>query len=267
MKFSDFKNNQIKKIAYYRYKDRECEHGYDKNDWRDAEKWWWLKSVWVFAKIQHYPMVVFIALASLIASLVMTTSSIYINANSVDLANRPYVSINIENPIRRIDQTDTFYGGDIIVKNNGKTPAANVDAMLYITTEMDKTNREGIDWFKKHLGGRSSVSFIIPDATERAPGFRSLSPTAEYYYFEAIILYEGLKGSKKYWTHIRKVFYIPKTGVNLYPVFVLGEWDRNNNIQPPKLLTEEEVKALIEDFRNEKVSQPPEPRVLMGEKI
>ncbi len=164
-------------------------------------------------------------------------------------------------PIRRTQGNDTMYGNGIALKNKGKIPAAKVSTQYYITTDMDKENRNGLEWFDKNLGGFGSVSFIAPDVTEVEPGFRSLSPGAEYYYFEALTSYEGKDQNKKYWTHIKKVFYVDKGNNELYAVKIEGDWDRNKNFKIPALSTKKEVVDLIEVIKNKKIqnqtNEPP----------
>lgn len=163
----------------------------------------------------------------------MMTWSIGVDGNSTDLNMRPYVTVNMGYPIKKSTEKSIFYGNDIILKNNGRLPAANVSTEYYITTDADKKNMHGLEWFKKYLGGFGSVSFIAPGDFDLEKGFRDLSPSAEYYYFEALTSYEGLKQNKKYWTHIKKIFYVDKETNLLYIISSYGDWDRNKKFRPP----------------------------------
>jgi len=158
----------------------------------------------------------------------------------------------MDDPKVFINKADTFYGNNIVLKNKGKIPASKVSTRYYITSDKDLNNMNGLEWFNKTLGGFGSISFIAPEATEKEPGFRSLSPSAEYYYFEAIISYEGLKPIKKYWTHIKKIYYVDRDSGMLYSVYIYGEWDRNRNFAIPQISSEKEVVNLLEKFKKKK---------------
>jgi len=107
------------------------------------------------------------------------------------LTHRPYVSISFNDPQLRKVRNSAFYGKDIIFRNTGKAPASNISTQYYITTDLDEKDMSGLKWFEENLGGYGSISFIAPEAEEREPGSRDLSPNAEYYYFEAITTYGG----------------------------------------------------------------------------
>lgn len=107
----------------------------------------------------------------------------------------------------------------------------------------------GREWFGKFLGGFGGVSFVAPQATEIEPGFRDLSPSAEYYYWEALVIYEGLETRKTYWTHVKKVYFINRSTNRLIPVSTYGEWDRNEVFAPPGISTEKQVVDLLEEIK------------------
>lgn len=248
---------KIRRIAYDIYlhrKESGLSDDSDKN-WKEAEcvvnnklKYcWWF--IWYLLRKYHSSIVAFIAIVSLAANIIMMTWSIIINSISTVLDTRPYVSINMLEPKIFADKEDVFYGGNIILKNNGKIPASDISTQYYITTDMDKENMQGVEWFDKNLGGFGSVAFIAPGDTAVDPGLRSLSPSATYYYFEAITSYKGLEPNKKYWIHIKKVFYIDEKVGNLYAVFAYGSWDKNQNILPPQISKKEDVVKLLEELK------------------
>ena len=235
---------KIRSIAYDIYLHRNESGLSDDADmnWKTAEckfrnklkyGWW---SIQHFLRKYHSSIIAFIAIVSLFVNIAMMTWSIRVNSISTDLNTRPYVSINMSEPKPFVNKEDVFYGNNIILKNNGKIPASDISTQYYITTDMDKENMQGIEWFDKNLGGFGSVAFIAPGDTAVDPGLRSLSPSATYYYFEAITSYKGLEPNKKYWIHIKKVFYIDKRVGDLYAVFAYGDWDKNQNILPPRFL-------------------------------
>ncbi len=260
------KNNNIKeeiqRIAnaiYLKAKENGLEDNPNR-DWAKAESiynnklryWWWLRCQF-FIKFSH-PIIAFIAILSLGVNIGMMTWSIVVNRTSTDLNTRPYVSADIESPIRSVEKNDTFYGNRIVLNNKGKIPAAHISTEYYITTDIDKKNMHGLEWFDKNLGGFGSISFIVPGDPEIEPGFRSLSPSAEYYYFEAITSYEGLELDKKYWTHIKKIFYVEKVTNKLYAVSIYGEWDRNRNFKIPLISTTEKVVKELEEIKKKRIS-------------
>ena len=159
-------------------------------------------------------------------------------------------------PIKQlITENDVFYGNDIILKNTGRIPATKVSTSYYITTDLDQANMNGPEWFEKKLGGFGGTSFIAPGAKESEPGLRSLSGAAEYYYWESLVIYEGLEQNKKYWTHVKKACFLDKYGdkvIQIIPVFNSGEWDRNNSFDPPRLSTKDEVMATLQKIKQRK---------------
>lgn len=248
---------KIRRIAddiYLRCKENGLSDDSDKN-WKEANRVFnnklkylrWL--TWYFLRKCHSSVIAVIAIVSLAANIIMMTWSIIINSISTVLDTRPYVSINMLEPKIFADKEDVFYGSNIILKNNGKTPASDISTQYYITTDMDKENMQGVEWFDKNLGGFGSVAFIAPGDTAVDPGLRSLSPSATYYYFEAITSYKGLGPNKKYWIHIKKVFYIDKKVGNLYAVFAYGSWDKNQNILSPQISKKEDIVKLLEELK------------------
>lgn len=258
--------NRVRKVAYAIYQRAKEDGLEDKpaDNWKAAEAiacnpfryalwiaWYWLKR-------EHYPVLVLVAMASLVASAGMMTWNVQTNAASTDLNTRPYVSINMEHPRHFVSGQDAFYGNNIILKNTGRIPAARVSTRYYITTELDRENMNGEQWFNDVLGGFGGVSFIAPQASEVEPGFRSLGPSAEYYYWEAVVTYEGLSSDRAYWTHIKKVYLFNRPANQFIPVSTYGEWDRNTNFAPPQVSTREEVVASLDEIirRRRRTNQP-----------
>jgi len=259
------KTNKIRKIAYNKYLEYK-ENGFDNDpfrDWMEAEAIYSNKikyvclNIWHFIKINHYAIVAIVAILSPLLTLFtihwnmkMTLYSKKIDWESTVLNTRPYVSADMKNPQLLMVNNEAFYGNEIILKNSGRIPAAQIETKYYITTDKDKENMNGSEWYNKNLGGFGSTSFIIPQGIESELGKRSLSPSADYYYFEALTIYEGLESNKKYWTHIKKVFYIDKKLNVLLAVFVYGDWDRNKYFEPPLFSTKEEVVKKLEEIAN-----------------
>lgn len=258
---------QVREIAGYLYQVRTEKglQGTAEEDWNKAEAilqnkpryWRWcarigLQHIWQFLHKHHYPLIVLIAFASLVANMIMMKGNIQTSQNSIDLDTRPYLAINIEQPVYRRVGLDAMYGNDIILKNSGKTPASHVSTRYYITTELDRENRNGQEWFDEFLGGFGGVSFLAPQATGWEFGFRSLSPSAEYYYWEGLVTYEGMEKNKKYWTHVKKVYFIERTANRLLPVSTYGDWDRNEDLDAPSISTSKQIAALLEDIKKKR---------------
>lgn len=247
---------QVRKIAeaiYIKHRDKGL-HSDPARDWKEAEAlyrnkfkyypWWLYQLLYNF----HYE----ILASAAIISIFMSSCAITVNKDSTDLNIRPYVSVDMEYPKKFVNNNDTFYGNNIVLTNKGKIPAAKVSTQYYITSDLDKENMNGLVWFNENLGGFGSISFVIPNDPKIEPGFRSLSPAAQYYYFEAITSYEGIELNRKYWTHVRKVFFIDKAINQLFPVKIYGEWDRNKNSRPPLLSTKEQVVNLLDEIKKNK---------------
>ena len=167
---------------------------------------------------------------------------------------RPYFSIVFEHQLqaRRVEQSkDVFYGNNVIVRNDGKIPATEIDTKYYITTDKDIVNMNGEEWFAKALGGFPSITFMPPQTVEKQAVFRSLSPSADYYYFEALATYEGFDRDKKYWCHIRNVYHVDRSNNVLLLVFARGDWDRNELFKSvPRLATKDEVELLLKKIKD-----------------
>lgn len=250
---------EIRRMAHAIYLENR-DHGLEddpERDWAKAEAifcnkpmyMFWI--VWHWIKREHYPLISVTAITALFANAGMMTWSIMTNAGSTDLNTRPYVSVNIQEPLEIFQRgEDVFYGNNFVLKNTGRIPAAKVSTSYYITTDLDKDNMHGERWFVERLGGFGGTAFITPQATELEPGFRSLSPaSANYYYWEALTSYEGLQTGKKYWTHVRKIYFVNRPANQFIPVLTYGEWDRNERFVPPRLSTKEEVVAFLEEIR------------------
>ena len=228
---------KIRRIAFSIYQETKDLGLKDdpKENWTKAETLFrnklkyrvWSLGNWV--RVWHHQIVAVVAIFALISNVLMMTWNIGTNAWSTDLNTRPYVSVNIQEPLiyRRTDK-DMFYGNDFVLKNTGRIPAAKVSTSYYVTTDFDKDNRSGEKWFIEQLGGYGGVSFITSQATEREPGLRSVSPASpNYYYWEALTTYEGLDYGKKYWTHVKKIYFANEPANQFIPVLNIGEWDRN----------------------------------------
>lgn len=164
-----------------------------------------------------------------------------------DIKNRPYLSVDLINPmeISDADSKNSYYGNYLILKNNGKTPAANVTVSYYMTTEADSKRTLGQRWFDQKAEGISTLGFVAPGGFIKEPSFRSLSPEASYYYFEAITSYYGLNPAKRYWTHIKRVFKIDRETKRLVLIFSYAEWDKDKNFMAPSLSTDKDAWNLL----------------------
>lgn len=164
-----------------------------------------------------------------------------------EIRNRPYLSVDLINPMEISDteSSNAYYGNYLILKNSGKTPAANVTVSYYMTTEADSKRTLGQRWFDQKAEGVSTLGFVAPGGFIKEPSFRSLSPAASYYYFEAITSYYGLNSAKRYWTHIKRVFKIDRETKKLVPVLSYAEWDMDKNFMVPVLSTDKDVWKLL----------------------
>ncbi|MFA6142538.1 MAG: hypothetical protein WC738_04495 [Candidatus Omnitrophota bacterium] len=244
------KSKKIRTIANSIF--RRNGNGDAMSNWLDAEKIYYnkLKKFWWYVCENSGALIALVAIASLALNVGLTTWSININRTSTDISNRPYVSVDIEYPYVKVAGVDTAYGNNIIILNKGKISASNIKTEYYITSDVDKTNHEGTRWFEDNFGGRGATAFITPNSLQVEPGLRSLSLDAKFYYFEALISYEGFEKGKRYWTHVRKIYFRDKNTNKLYPVDMYGEWDRNKNFKVPMLSTEEKVSNSIEIFKS-----------------
>ncbi len=164
-----------------------------------------------------------------------------------DMRNRPYLSVDLINPmqISDTDSSSTYYGNYLILKNIGKTPAANVKISYYMTTEVDGKRTLGQRWIDQKAEGVSALGFVAPGGFIKEPSFRSLSPAASYYYFEAVASYHGLNPVKHYWTHIKRMFKIDRETRKLVPIFSYAEWDKEKNFVVPSLSTDRDIWNLL----------------------
>lgn len=258
MNADESRNNRISRIAKSIY-FKASEKGFPNDparDWSEAEKiysnkfryyLWWLPSEYLGEN--NYRVLLF-ATACLF---LIVTFGIKAKGPSYEFTSRPYVSVNILNPLQIIDESgkNTYYGSYIILKNNGKTPAANVTTKYYMTTNLDKEKLNYSRWINEKVSGVGILGFIAPGAIQKEPSFRSLSPSARYYYFEAVTSYEGINPGKRYWTRIKKVFYIDRETGDFYPVSFSGEWDRNRDFTAPALSSEQEISVLLDKIERD----------------
>jgi hypothetical protein len=175
------------------------------------------------------------------------TMELRVGRNFADWRNRPYLSADLIDPVEINEPGDgnTYFGSYAILKNNGETPAANVTISYYLTSDADGNKAAGQKWLDKRAEGISTLGFVAPRGSAREPSFRSLSPAASYYYFEAVASYYGLNPGKKYWTHIKRVFKIDRAARTFIPVLSYSEWDKGRNLMAPALSTDKDIRTLL----------------------
>ncbi len=247
---------EIAAVLYAQNKEKGLKND-PHRDWLEAEaiysdklKYYseWLPSR--FVKKNNYKIVA--VLGALIVLLVAW--NVRVGQNAAEADKRPYVSVNIMNPMQISDAENRYVGNYFILKNNGKSPASNVHLNYYITANVDKTiskNPDSPKWFNESAEGVSSIGFITAGGMQKEPGFRPLSPLAEYYYFEAVVSYEGMMPNKRYWTHVKKIFRIDKKNGDLFLVFASEEWDRNRDFIVPRISAGKEVEGLLNKIRRQ----------------
>lgn len=154
---------------------------------------------------------------------------------------RPYVSMNLINfgagPIPELNAFSI--GGEISFNNYGKVPASKIKTNYYITTDVDPGNRYDSlnDYAECNWGGLKKISFLGPNEREKVALTMDLSPVTKLYYINGIVSYEGIEADRTYWTSFKKVIRIIKDnhGYRGVEIDSFGDWDRNNNFNPPKL--------------------------------
>ncbi|MFA5093860.1 MAG: hypothetical protein WC512_01295 [Candidatus Omnitrophota bacterium] len=224
-------------------------------DWKQAEQiyddktvyyGWWLPSR--FINRYYYKIIAFAV--TMIVFLFAWNVKSGLDFKEVDV--RPYVTIKIIDPIQISDNgtNSVYFGNYMILDNNGKTPAANVTAKYILTTELDKQKQSGQKWIDERQEGIGSLGFISPGGMIKEPGFKSLSPVAKYYYFEAIVSYQGLSSSKRYWTRVRKVFRMDKTSGRFIEVLSESEWDNNRVFSVPQISGDGQIRNLLSAMGN-----------------
>ncbi|HOX09264.1 MAG TPA: hypothetical protein PLA52_01330, partial [Candidatus Omnitrophota bacterium] len=138
----------------------------------------------------------------------------------------------------------------IILNNTGKTPAANVSVRYYLTSEAEKAKTSGQRWMDQKVEGISTLGFIAPGTFTKEPSFKALSPSAKLYYFEAVVSYQGLSSSRRYWTHVRKVFRFDRAEGRFVIALSDSEWDMNRHFGVPPISTVKEIDALMMQLKN-----------------
>ena len=223
-------------------------------DWKQAEETYDDKITYFFfwkpgqfLRKYYYKLIAVVVLLIVFLAL----ANLKVGQDLKDMRDRPYLMVDLINPmqISDTDSSDTYYGNYLIFKNSGKTPASNVKISYYMTTEVDgKVDGKrtlGQRWFDQKAEGISTLGFVAPGGFIKEPSFRSLSPAASYYYFEAIASYHGLNPAKHYWTHIKRIFKIDRETGTLIPVFSYAEWDNGKNFVVPALSTDKNIWNLL----------------------
>jgi hypothetical protein len=224
-------------------------------DWKHAEKiyddktlyfGWWLPARFIQ---KYYYKIIAIALMAIV---LLIAWNIKTGQDMKDVDIRPYVSVDMIDPIQ-INDTEgmnVYFGNYIILNNTGKTPAANVSVRYYLTSEAEKTKASGQKWIDRKMEGISTLGFIAPGKFVKEPGFKALSPSAKYYYFEAVVSYQGLASSRKYWTHVKRIFRFEKAEGKFTIAFSDSEWDRNCNFGMPPISSAKEVDGLMMQMKS-----------------
>ncbi|MFA5335933.1 MAG: hypothetical protein WC324_03335 [Candidatus Omnitrophota bacterium] len=162
---------------------------------------------------------------------------------------RPYVSVDMIDPVQINDgeNKNVYFGNYIILNNTGKTPASNVSARYYLTSEADRSKPAAADkkWVDERMEGVSSMGFIAPGTFIKEPSFKALSPSAKYYYFEAIVSYKGQVSSKRYWTHVRKMYQFDKASGKFMASLNNVDWDMNSSFVAPPMSSAKEIDGFM----------------------
>ena len=219
-------------------------------DWKRAEQIYDDKIVYLFfwkpAQFlqKYYYKVIAVALSLIVF---FAIADFKVQQDLKDMRNRPYLSLDLIDPVQitGADTANTYYGSYLILKNSGKTPATNVTVSYYMTTEVDgkKAGRPG--WFSQRAQGASKLGFVPPGAFVKEPSFRSLSPEATLYYYEAVASYRGLNDGKHYWTQIKRMFKVDKGTKGLVQVYNYAEWDKDKDFEVPGLSTDKDIWELM----------------------
>jgi hypothetical protein len=75
-----------------------------------------------------------------------------------------------------------------------------------------------------------------------------LSPSAQDYYWEARVTYEGLEIGKTYWTRVKKVYFREQPTNRLIQVSTYGDWDRNEVFVALAISTQQQVIDLLQEI-------------------
>jgi len=224
-------------------------------DWKHAEQiyddktlyyGWWLPGRF----IQKYYYKIIAATLATIVLLIAWNIKTGQDLKEIDI--RPYVSVDMIDPMQ-INDTEgknVYFGNYIILNNTGKTPAANVSIRYYLTSEAEKARTPGQKWMDQKIEGISTLGFIAPGTFTKEPSFKALSPSAKYYYFEAIVSYQGLSSPKRYWTHVRKVFRFDRAEGKFVIALSDSEWDMNRDFGVPPISTVKEIDGLMMQLKN-----------------
>lgn len=224
-------------------------------DWKQAEEIFdnkimyyasWLPSQFIR---KYYYKIIAVSAAAIVFLLAW---NVKMGQDLKEIDDRPYVSVDIINPvlINDAENKNTYFGNYMILRNTGKTPASNVTTKYYLTTDAEKVKSRGQRWVDEKVEGISSLGFIAPRTFVKEPSFRSLSPSAGYYYFEAVVSYQGISSPRRYWTKVKKVFQMEKSSGKFAAVLSDGQWDSNNNFSVPTLSSEKEVDEFITKVKN-----------------
>jgi hypothetical protein len=219
-------------------------------DWNQAEQifddkavyfGWWLPAR--FIRKYYYKIIAL----TLTAIVLLFAWNLKTGQDLKEISIRPYVSVDMIDPIQISDGEgkNVYFGNYIILNNTGKTPAANVSVRYFLTSEIEKAEPENQKWIDEKIEGVGSLGFIAPGAFIKEPGFRALSPSAKYYYFEAIVSYRGLASQKRYWTHVKKVFQFDRPAGKFKTALSDSEWDRNSSFGAPPMSTGKEIGEFV----------------------
>ena len=219
-------------------------------DWTQAEKIYDNKVyyclLWHPSKLleKYYHKVV---AAGIILIILLIGLIVNVDRNIGEMRVRPYLEVDPVYPVM-IDNADggnTYFGNYILLKNMGRSPAVNVKVAYYMTTEVDSNKSVGPGWFDQKTEGVSFLGFVAPGTMAKEPGFRALSPSASYFYFEAVVSYLGPNSQKRYWSHTRRVFKVDKASKKLVLLSDETDWDKNKYFSIPRLSNDREIRDLL----------------------
>jgi len=187
--------------------------------------------------------------------------AVSVQETSIELDTRPYLTLVLKTPHRASgpeDKSVSFWSPVIVFKNTGKTPAANIQTIYYLTTDGDKfENRTSC------FDGIGAVTFVPTTSSQEEsqeekwrpkPNLPNLSGMATQYYFEALAEYEGIGKKiwfipirpKRYWVKIQSLYDVNKdSDYLLLKKPLVGSWDQNEGSAAPPISKQEAVKKFF----------------------
>ncbi len=194
-----------------------------------------------------------IAAFGTVGALLFLANQVRLQREAFRLEHRPYLYLHMDDPgVWFNDEVKGWFGGGPLrFRNVGKDPAT-----ITKTDYMVASDAQGVidfkGWFEKDFGGFPDVTSVFPGQENAQvpchPGIASGDKKPKLLYIGAVVAYVGPESAPVYWYKFSQLYAIGISEIRneqgieigfkitLHPQKPDHDWDRNTDLEVPKLV-------------------------------